>query len=72
MLKEKVHIAKLLTEKWIIRRPFSNGLRYMGIPSFKTHFVSPGLINSPVTKSEPSHEKQKNYQLHSTSSGSLN
>ena len=41
-------LEKYLTEKWMMRRPFSNGLRYVGIPSFTTHFVSPGLINSPV------------------------
>lgn len=39
------------TAKQTIRRPLSNGRRYCGIPSFKMHRMSPGLITSPTATS---------------------
>ena len=35
------------TLNWIMSFPFSKGLRYVGMPSPKTHFRSPVLMHSP-------------------------
>jgi hypothetical protein len=40
------------TRNWMMRRPFSKGFLYWGIPSFITHFTSPCLVTSPATNYE--------------------
>lgn len=41
-------VSVSLTLKKMTSLPFSKGRRRTGIPSFSTHFLSPGLINSPA------------------------
>ena len=36
------------TLNWMMSFPFSKGLRYVGMPSPKTHFRSPVLMHSPI------------------------
>lgn len=66
-----------LTWNWMMSLPFSNGFRYCGIPSFRTHLTSPCFITSPgmavMTKSRSSNVRMTfwNPQRASTNSSSM-